>query len=148
MNAQRIVVAGGPLCGKSTYAHALGRQLGIPVLHTDTRELHRLSGSCSPTCRFTPAGLDWSATSAAVARWFSNPGPWIVDGVAAARALRKWLEANRIGRPCDIAVCMRRALVPLNPGQVAMTKGCDKVWGEIVAVLAARGVRFDAPQVR
>jgi hypothetical protein len=43
--------------------------------------------------------LGWSEASAAVIPWISRPGPWIIEGVAVPRALRKWFAANPTGKP-------------------------------------------------
>ncbi len=118
----RIVVIGGPRCGKTTRAKALAAT-GVPARHTDD-----LIGR-----------LDWSAASAEVSRWFALPGPWVIEGVAAVRALRKWLAAHG-GKPCDTVEIMRRPFEPLSPGQASMLKSFETVWAEIAYQLRARGV--------
>ena len=119
----RIVVAGGPRSGKTTFADAIGARLGVPVRHTDAL-----------------GQLDWSAASLEVATWFDAPGPWIVEGVTAVRALRKWLEANPFITPADRIFWARGTAVPRAPRQEAMAKGCETVWSEILPLLEARGV--------
>jgi adenylate kinase family enzyme len=121
----RTIVAGGPRTGKTTFADALGRTTGAPVRHTDN-----LVGK-----------LDWSATSAEVATWLDQPGPWIVEGVAVGRALRKWLAAHPEGKPADLIYCGVAAKVARTPGQMAMAKGCITVWAEVLPLLEARGVQ-------
>lgn len=117
------MIVGGPGCGKSTRANALAAQTGATARHTDD-----LIGR-----------LDWSAASAEVARWFATPGPWIVEGVAAVRALRKWL-ASHGGKPCERVEVMRVPFKPLDPRQTGMLKSFETVWSEIVGQLRARGV--------
>ena len=124
--AQRIVIAGGPRCGKTTYAAELARPSGLTVLHTDD-----LIGT-----------RDWSEASTQVALWFQRSGPWIIEGVSAVRALRKWLQMYSFGKPCDLVVYMPTPFVGLDGGQRSMQKGCDKVWGEIVGALVVRGVKI------
>jgi broad-specificity NMP kinase len=119
----RIVIAGGPRRGKTTRALAIAERTGATVRHTD-----ELVGKL-------PHGDD----SAEVARWFNERGPWVVEGVTAARALRKWM-AMHPGKPCDRVVLMRDPVVKLTPGQITQSKGCDTVWREIEPQLAARGV--------
>lgn len=118
----RIVVIGGPRCGKTTRAKALAAT-GVPARHTDD-----LIGR-----------LDWSAASAEVSRWLDLPGPWVIEGVAAVRALRKWL-ASHGGKPCDAVEVMRRPHEPLSAGQASMLKSFETVWSEINHQLRARGV--------
>lgn len=117
-------MAGGPRCGKTTRALELGRATGAPVRHTDD-----LVGTHAH-------GED----SAEVARWFREPGPWVVEGVTAARALRKWLADNPSGTPCDEVVLMRQPVVGLSPGQATQAKACNTVWEQVAKPLAARGV--------
>jgi len=128
--AQCIVIVGGPSTGKSTLAH-------------------RLKPSERVRCTDELVGvLEWSEASAEVARWLDEPGPWVIEGVATARALRKWLLANP-GKPlpCTV-VLMARPLVELSKGQAAMGKGVATVWNEIAPDVLARGarvVRNDGP---
>jgi hypothetical protein len=116
----RIVIAGGPRTGKTT----LAASLGLPVLHTDD---------------LIPLG--WVPAGAAVAEWIDQPGPWVIEGVTAPRALRRWLKRNPSGAPCDLIAFLARPAIPRTRGQEAMAKGCAKIFTEIAPVLAARGVR-------
>ncbi len=116
------VIAGGPKAGKTTLAASYDAG-DIDVRHTDDLiETH-----------------EWSGASATVAEWFNDAGPWIVEGVAVPRALRKWMAANS-GKPCDTAIWMPHAKAERTPGQAAMAKGCQTVWDSIKAELEARGV--------
>ncbi len=119
----RIIIAGGPRCGKSV----LSRKLGVtPVRGTD--EL---------------IGLGWSEASEAASRWFNEPGPWIAEGVAMPRALRKWLAAHPGStKPADLVVWLGVAVVARVAGQEAMAAGCLTVWREIRPELFRRGVRI------
>lgn len=123
--AARVMIGGIPRAGKTTDAAALAAVMGVKSQPTDD-----LIGK-----------LDWSAASAEVATWLSARGPWLVEGVTVARALRKWLVANPTGSPCDVLLWNERAHVPLIPGQVAMAKGCQTVFAEIRAELLSRGTR-------
>lgn len=118
----RILIAGIPSAGKSTFAETLGLKLGIVPRHTDSL-IH----------------LGWSEASAAAALWIAEPGPWIIEGVAVGRALRKWLAANE-GAPADAVYWMPFERVPLTKGQTTMANGCITVWGEVMKSLALRGV--------
>lgn len=121
----RICIAGGPRTGKTTRANASAGIAG-PVRHTDSLILSHA----------------WSAASAVVATWFDEPGPWIIEGVAVPRALRKWLEAHRTGRPCDVVLYLETPKVSLTAGQITMAKGVASVWREVSSALAARGVHL------
>lgn len=121
----RTVVLGGPGTGKTTTADAAGRSTGTPVLHTDD---------------LIP-GRTWSAVSDVVAGWLDRAGPWIIEGVAAVRALRKWLDANPDGAPCDRVLYLARPpFRPPSRGQASMAAGIETIWREIEPELRARGV--------
>ncbi len=83
---KRILVAGWPRVGKTTFANDIGLRERIAVRHTDDLiGLH-----------------DWSEASAVVSTWIEDPGPWCIEGVTIPRALRKWLERNTHGAPADV----------------------------------------------
>ncbi len=124
----RILVAGGPGCGKTTYAKKLGSQLGFPVRSTDD-----LVGRMS-----------WSKESAEVAKWIDSPAPYIIEGVTIPRALRKWLASHpRPLAPCELVCYRAEPFVTLSPGQEAMRKGVISVWAEVAGELRRRGVRIE-----
>ena len=120
---QRVLVVGGPRVGKSTLSELAGDRLGVRPHHTDDT-----------------IGLGWSGASAEVAQWFDRPGPWIIEGVALPRALRKWLLAHPEGKPCDLIFWSNRSKVARNEGQRTMAKGVETVWVQILAELRSRGV--------
>lgn len=120
-SVERVCVTGGPRTGKTTWAlmHGVGT-----VRHTDD----------------AIGSGDWSAASEIVVGWLGLPGPWTVEGVAVARALRKWLRSHPSGKPCDRVVVLSRPRAPLSKGQDAMAKGVDTVWRQVMPELVARGV--------
>jgi hypothetical protein len=114
----RIIICGWPSSGKTNHAIELGSMLGIEVKHTDT--LHRT--------------LAWSNVSEEVSHWLDDKGPWIIEGVAIPRALRKWRRRHpRTKRvPFDRIIVMQQPdPVGLKPGQVTMGKGHDTVLREL-----------------
>lgn len=119
----RIIIAGGPRTGKTTLAATYHE----PVWHTDN-----LIGQ-----------IGWSEISAMAADWFDRPGPWVIEGVAAVRALRKWLTAHASGQPADLVLWLGTPLVARTPGQQTMARGCDTVWAEVLPLLRARGVTVE-----
>lgn len=121
--AERWCIAGVPRAGKTTLADTQAADYNGVVLHTDDT-----------------IPLGWSEASAEVATWFDRPGPWIIEGVAVPRALRKWLAANPEGKPCDHVLFLGTAREDLTGGQRTMAKGVITVFREIEAELAARGV--------
>ena len=124
----RIVIVGVPRSGKTTFSRELAGRLGHSTRHTDD-----LIGK-----------LDWSGASMHASTWFDSPGPWIIEGVAAVRALRKWLAANENGAPCDRIYWLGSPRLELSPGQATMAKGCSTVWREILPELRGRGVAVES----
>lgn len=134
LGTTKVVITGGPRTGKSTIAETISALFGGKILHTD--DLIKTH--------------DWSAASEEVARWFTlTRGPWICEGVTAVRGLRKWLETNRTGRPCELVIWMGTSVVALTPGQETMAEGCATIWNGapgkpgVVAGLTTRGVLID-----
>jgi hypothetical protein len=113
----KILISGWPKTGKTTTASEIGAALGVIVRSTDDL-----------------IGLGWSEASEAAAKWLDEPGPWIIEGVAVPRAVRKWLAANP-GRPpsWDRFIVLEGPHVALTSGQTTMGKGIDTVLREIAA---------------
>jgi hypothetical protein len=114
----RVCIGGGPRTGKTTTAKLCAGSLR----HTDDL-----------------IDLGWHEASAQAAAWMTEPDPWVIEGVAVARALRKALAASP-DAPCDVLVWMSAPYEPLTPGQASMAKGCETVLAEILPELRARGV--------
>jgi dephospho-CoA kinase len=121
----RLLITGGPRTGKTTTALDLGQKHGVPVYHTDDA-----------------IPLGWHAASAEVARWLTVPGPWIIEGVAIPRALRKYLAAHPEGIPCEQCIVLRTPHIALHQGQIAMMRGLLTVLGEIAPELRRRGMEL------
>lgn len=122
----RIVICGGPRTGKTTLARKLDEQCS-----------HAPCGSLRMTddliAEFSHMGvMAWSGCSQRAAEWLDVPGPWIIEGVAMSRALRKWREAHP-GEPppVDRVIRLTAPYEPLSKGQAAMAKGEETVWREI-----------------
>ena len=123
----RLVIAGVPRAGKTTAAEKFGElRQGDPIRHTDD----------------LIADFEWSAASLEVSRWFDEPGPWLIEGVATVRALRKWLAAHPTGTPCDGILWLDKPREQLTPGQTTLAKGCRTVLEGIREELERRGVEI------
>ena len=122
----RLLITGYPGTGKTTMAKKA--DAGCLVCHTD---------STIP--------LGWSESSAEVATWFAQPGPWIIEGVAIPRALRKWLADNETGAPRDRIMFLTHAYEPLTGRRIAMAKAIDTGLTEISDELRKRGVEILEP---
>lgn len=118
----RICITGGPRTGKTTLAEKL--QCNGPV-----------NGHTGALLRHTDdliASHDWSAASQAASEWLNDPGPWIIEGVAVSRALRKWHDQHP-GEPPPVDKVIRLTVPhePLSRGQTTMAKGEATVFAEI-----------------
>lgn len=124
----RIAITGGPRTGKTTLGDRLNDELhpmGRITRHTDD-----LIGK-----------LEWSDASAEVANWMDEPGPWIIEGVAVSRALRKWRDNHPDQQPpVDRVIYLVEPHEALSKGQATMTKGVRKVHDEIEPWLNEHGV--------
>lgn len=136
MAGDRVVIVGGPKTGKTTLGQKMARELaadvapeGLPATAVKLMHTDGLIGTHG-----------WSEASEEVARWLDVPGPWIIEGVSAVRALRKWLASHPEGKPADRLIYMTKTWQELTKGQAAMAKGIVTVWAEVVDLLIARGV--------
>ena len=126
-DTERLLVTGGPRTGKTTIAAEFGGVRAVPVRGTDS-----LIGA-----------YDWSAASAVVAEWFDAPGPWIIEGVAVPRALRKWLAKHPTGKPADKVVWLEFPKVDRTPRQDSMARAVETVWLQVQPHLVRRGVYIE-----
>ena len=120
----QILIAGIPKAGKTTLSGKLMMAKEM-IYHTD--DLIKTH--------------EWSAASEEVSNWMNKEDPWIIEGVAVPRALRKWMNKHK-GNPCDVLVWLDKAHLELNQGQRTMAKGCVKVMKEIMPELMQRGVKL------
>ena len=101
-NILKIVIVGGPRSGKTSMA----KLFGVTVRHTD--DLKNQPNADIPRI---------------IAGWFNLPGSWLVEGVWAARGLRRWLREHPSGKPADLVLVVEGARLDLTPKQEAMRKG-------------------------
>ena len=120
---KRIVICGGPRTGKTTYGKKLAEEMGCKLISTDDF-----------------IDLGWSECSAHVAELMADcGGPWVIEGVAAVRALRKALKAKD-GKVCDEVIWLTEPYEKLLPGQESMTRGCHTVWDGIEGQVCDRKI--------
>lgn len=126
----RICITGGPRTGKTTLGLKLAYELAergprvTVIRHTDS-----------------VMGLGWSEASAAASGWLDEPGPWIIEGVAVSRALRKWRDAHPDAHPpVDRVIYLDGPHEPLSSGQLAMAKGVRTVHDDIEGWLCDHGI--------
>lgn len=133
---KKIVIVGGPRRGKSTLARNLRLANAIPTYCTDPLSLVK---DPEPDVTYLPEEYadKWSESSQYVAdEWLAKlDAPYCLEGVATARALRKY-EQSVDGDPVKLSelqvVVLTEARVPgLLQGQESMAKGVDTVWQQI-----------------
>lgn len=126
--ANRIVIVGGPRCGKSTLARLLREARQLPTFCGDPRSMVK---EPEDNVTYLPEGLHWSDSSQFVAdHWLGRPGPFVCEGQVMARALRKYQLGES---PCDLVVVMTHQLpgVQVSAGQAHMHKAVMTVWREV-----------------
>jgi broad-specificity NMP kinase len=118
------IILGGPKTGKTTLANELGEQTGRPVFHTDDLIPH----------------MEWSELSEYVCNhWVTMEGDWIIEGVAACRALRKFLATGQTMPPDLTITVLTTPKVTLTPRQAALGKATETIWNEIEANVLISG---------
>lgn len=127
----RICITGGPRTGKTTLANRIadeyGDHTGVTVAHTDD-----------------VMDLGWSEASLEVSKWLDAPGPWIIEGVAVSRALRKWHASHPGERPpIDKLIVLSYPWENLTVGQHSMAMGIRTVTDEIMPWLRKHGVTVE-----
>lgn len=134
----RICVTGGPRTGKTTMAERLHTH-GVPSVNGNGGALRVLVRHTDDLMH-----LGWSEASQAACLWLDEPGPWIIEGVAVSRALRKWRDQHP-GEPPPVDRVIRLTVphVELSKGQAVMVKGEETVWQEIEEWLLGNGVVMD-----
>jgi hypothetical protein len=114
----RTLITGGPETGKTTLGMRLAAERGCRHLCTDPQDL------CPAGVAGAPLDLSWSENSLWVAQhWLYLPGPWVIEGVAVPRALRKWQSLEREGAPppCDELIILTTPHTELGAKQEQMT---------------------------
>ena len=120
---KRVLICGGPRTGKTTYGKKLAEELGCKLISTDDF-----------------IDLGWSECSAHVAELIHDPdGAWVIEGVAAVRALRKTLE-HSVGKMCEQVIWLTKPYGKRSAGQESMAKGCWTVWKGIEKDVIDRGI--------
>ncbi len=127
------LIIGGPKCGKSTKADLLRFELN------DTGAEIRSVKHCDDLVKTLP---EWSMVSEAVCDWIKEPGPWIIEGVAGVRGLRKFLERNNTLLSDLTVYWMSEAKTEQTPAQRNMQKGAQTIFDQIKPELLKRGAKI------
>lgn len=121
----RVIITGGPKTGKTTRAAKTGQR----VDHTDS-----IIATQQP----------WSVQEGLVLPWLDRPGPWLIEGVTAVRALRSWMRAHPGQRPpVDKVIYLSQPKVGRTLAQERMAKGLDTVWREIEQQVRTFGIEVE-----
>lgn len=138
-STNRVLITGGPLHGKTTRAAMEVTARGLTVFQcTDTHEQAQRTGRTHPSAVYALDSLDadWSGLSQWVAgTWLQRPGPWVMEGVALPRALRKYraaMSADDPPPPCDQLIWLCEPRAAQTGKQASMTKAHDSVLNEVL----------------
>jgi hypothetical protein len=122
----KTVIIGPPRTGKSTLARKLARPTDIYCSDHFSHTKEPIQG-----VNYLPERITILNSGKYVAmRWLSLPDPWVIEGHAAARALRHWLSFN-VTIPCDRIYVLTRPKVETTDGQRKMGKGILTVWSHL-----------------
>lgn len=143
----RILITGGPRTGKTTLAEKMFEAHDWHHAEPDCDGCGQLRHTDDLIAQCAGLGKDgWSEASRLASEWLDAPGPWIIEGVAVCRALRKWREAHPgESPPVDKVIRLTTPHVALTKGQATMAKGEETVWQEIAGWLYAAGVARAEP---
>jgi len=125
--ANRIIITGHPYAGKTT----LARTMDLPIYSTDTIEQCRIAYN---NVTYLPGLVPKEYVSEyIIENWFNKP-KFIIEGVAAVRALRRWARMYPRVMPCDKIIFLRNN----SPFErhISMTKAIDTIWDEISSTFA------------
>jgi len=126
-------------------ASSLARRRGLSLfLCTDTVK-QAGERALSQGALYTPSKFDddWSGASLWVATtWFTRPGPFVLEGLAACRALRKYADVYDTNTPpCDEVVWLRCPRHGATPKHVSTGVGVESImlemldnWPELAAI--------------
>lgn len=115
----KIYITGAPAAGKTTLANCF---------------------KVEPHCTDDFVDLEWDEQSDLVKNWIDESKVKLIEGVVLPRALRKWLDENDSGKPCDTLIYMDNPKVKLSRGQERMAQSIRTVMDEICLDLQRRGV--------
>jgi adenylate kinase family enzyme len=126
MASERVLILGVPRAGKTTLA---ARMCPTGVSPRSTDALIREG---------------WHTASDQAALWLDAPGPWVIEGVAAVRALRKWFRLNPHKRPpFERVIWLGSPRLPLSERQGALALGTASIFGEVLPRLERWRVRVE-----
>ena len=140
----RIAITGGPRTGKTRLANELwlDGSISAGVIHYPDERSPKIRHTDDLIAQCQHLGKEaWSEASRIASMWLDEPGPWIIEGVAVSRALRKWRD-NHPGEPppVDRVICCMTPFEERKAGQIAMARGIQTVHEEIEPWLREHGI--------
>lgn len=120
----RVVIAGAPRCGKSTLFRSLALEFDVTLATDDY--IH----------------LGWDAVPDAAVAELAQHESWLLEGVAAARVLRRWLLHRGDCPKIDVCYYLTKPMAQRTRAHDSMAKGIEKVWREVAPKLIASGCQI------
>lgn len=142
MTTERVVIVGGPRCGKSWLAREFANAgpNGMRIFCGDPKSKVKQPEA---GVNYLPEGLGFGSESSQwiVDNWLTMPGPWVMEGHIMARVLRKWMrqqfeeachDRSDSPWPCDeiYVFTEQREDQELEPGQISLHKGVMTAWAD------------------
>lgn len=123
--SMKIAICGGPRTGKTTFAKRLGAELGLRVVSTDQ------------FIKFA-----WDVVPDMVIAELAPLSGWILEGVQAARVLRRWFNSPpSVEKPSLHGVYwLEKSFSDLSDGQRSLGKGVATVFADVRPILRKLGV--------
>lgn len=119
----RIVICGGARAGKTTLAHRLSAETGLRVISTDSY-----------------IGVPWDSVPEVVILSIKHAPDWILEGVQAARVLRRWLRTAPDEAQVTRVYWLGRPVVERTGKQESSAKGVSTVFESIRGELLTRNI--------
>ena len=117
----RVVIAGGPRCGKSTLFRSLAIDYAVAIGTDDFMD------------------LPWADVPDAVIDVLEKHDEWLVEGVNVARVLRRWIRDRGDMPKIDVCYYLTTPMAPRTKAHESMSKAIATVWKDVLPRLVADG---------
>lgn len=117
----RIVIAGGPRTGKSTLFRSMALDYAMAVGTDDFMD------------------RQWADVPDAVIDVLQKHDEWLLEGVNAARVLRRWIRDRDDFPGIDVCYYLTKPMTTRTKAHESMSKAIETVWRDVLPRLVADG---------